>query len=80
MLNPWIIFKEHQWIIVAVIAVIGFICFTYNTIHKKPDPEQETFKVVSENLTRAGKGAAGRYAKAPDSDIYQKSREEDHVS
>ncbi len=86
MFNFWLFFKEHQWAIVAVIAVIGFICFTYNSItgkkHQK-DAEQETFRVVGEQLTRARAGAQGRYSKAVDSDIYQKVREkteEDHVS
>ena len=67
----------------AVIAVIGFICFTINTItnnRKKAQAEQEVFRMVTDNLTRARAGASGRYTKGSDSDIYQKVREEDHVS
>ena len=85
MFNPWIFFREHQWAVVAVIAIIGLICFTINTINdrKKRDPNKETFRVISDNLIRARAGAAGKYSKAPDSDIYQKKRgtgEDYHVS
>lgn len=79
-------FKEHQWTIVAVIAVLGLISGIINTFlgkKNKGNPEKETFRVVSEQLTRAKAGAAGKYFKAADTDIYQKvhvTEEEDHVS
>ncbi len=79
------LFKEHQWTIVAVIAVIGLISGIINSyLGKKRQKNRvdEPFKVVSERLTRARAGAAGKYYKAADSDIYQKERErteEDHA-
>ena len=78
-------FKENQWMIVAVIAVLGLISGIINTVlgkKNKGNPEKETFKVVSEQLTRGKAGAAGKYFKAADSDLYQKVKEvseEDHV-
>ena len=78
-------FKENQWTIVLVVAILGVISGIINTFlgkKGKNDPSGETFKVVSEKLTRPRKGGSGRYSKAADSDIYQKEMEkveEDHV-